>query len=140
MSAMGACLCGAVRLVAGEPTQHMHACHCAMCRRQTGLSFAMDVAGAVWEGEIAVHRSSDWAERAFCPACGTMLYYRLLEGGDHSINPFLLRDQSALAVAREIFIDEKPAAYALAGDRPRLTGAEVIAEYEASTGATEERP
>ena len=108
-----------------------------MCRRYSGIEFGLDVTGAVWAGEIAVYRSSDWAERAFCPACGTHLYYRLVDAadGDVSINPFLLRDTDAIAFAREIFIDEKPDAYAFAGDRPRLTGAEVIAEYNASSDA-----
>jgi len=125
---IGACLCGAVRLVSGKPSTHMHACHCSICRRHTGMSqFAMDVSDAVWAGKITVYPSSDFAERAFCPKCGTTLYYRMLDSDVHSINPFLLRDRSALNFDSEIFIDFKPDTYAFAGYRPRKTEAEVLA-------------
>ena len=126
---IGGCLCGAVRLVSGTPSAHMHACHCSICRLLTGMSqFAMDVADAVWEGEIATFASSDFAERAFCPKCGTTLFYRMLDSDAHSINPFILRDRSVLNFDEEIFIDNKPDGYAFAGDRPRKTEADVLAQ------------
>jgi len=37
-----------------------------------------------------------------------------------------------LEITEEIFIDEKPDYYDLAGDRPRLTGAEVLAKFQES--------
>ncbi len=42
-----------------------------------------------------------------------------------------LDDTSSFTFHEEIFIDEKPAHYAFAGDRPRLTGEEVIARFRA---------
>jgi len=38
---------------------------------------------------------------------------------------------SSFTFAEEIFIDEKPALYAFAGERSRKTGAQVIAEFAA---------
>ena len=86
----------------------------------------VDVLMALGEGEVTTFRSSDWAERAFCPKCGTALYWRALDSDVHSINPFVLKYQSALNFTSEVYIDNKPDAYAFAGDRPRLTEAEVV--------------
>jgi hypothetical protein len=36
-------------------------------------------------------------------------------------------DQPAFKLSGEIYIDEKPPAYELAGDHPRMTGAEFMA-------------
>jgi hypothetical protein len=41
----------------------------------------------------------------------------------------LFDDFAGLALGKEIFIDDKPAGYAFAGERPRLTGAEVVAMF-----------
>ena len=52
----------------------------APCQRATGGPFAalLKVAAArvTWHGPPAVFRSSDLAERGFCAACGTPLFYR----------------------------------------------------------------
>jgi hypothetical protein len=41
-------------------------------------------------------------------------------------------DSSELRLTREIFIDHKPDGYAFAGEHPRLTAAETLAEYAPS--------
>jgi hypothetical protein len=38
-------------------------------------------------------------------------------------------DPSSFVLTREIFIDKKPEDYALAGDHPRLTEREILAEH-----------
>lgn len=40
-------------------------------------------------------------------------------------------DKADLALRRQVFIDEKPSYYALAGDSETLTGAELFAMIEA---------
>lgn len=77
----GGCLCGAVRYrAAAEPLRGV-ICHCEMCRRHSGApalafvhfparSFAWLCAEPSW------YRSSRFAERAFCPACGSTLGMR----------------------------------------------------------------
>ena len=42
--------------------------------------------------------------------------------------------QKAAAFEDEIYVDSKPGNYAFAGDRPRLTGAEVEALYASDEG------
>jgi hypothetical protein len=43
-------------------------------------------------------------------------------------------DLSPFSLAAEIFIDEKPQTYHLAGDHPRLTGEEFIASLQQKDG------
>ncbi len=81
----GGCLCGAVRYeTVGEPTTVVH-CHCTLCRRASGAAFvtwAVFPAGALifTKGAPKIIRSSPKAERAFCGACGTPLWFRYTEG------------------------------------------------------------
>ena len=131
----GGCLCGAIRFKAVPQKMEMDACHCGMCRRWSGGVFmAVSCEDVTIEDEAQLGRyaSSDWAERQFCRACGTSLFWRLREGGDHVAVAFQsFDDTSGFAFLEEIFIDEKPPLYDFAGGRPRLTGAQVMARFEA---------
>ena len=135
MAASGRCLCGAVTFTAEGVDAHVHACHCTMCRRWSGgPGLSASVASVRFEGSehIARYDSSAWAERGFCTRCGTHLFYRL-KARDHYIMCLgAFEDQAPFAVTGEIYIDEKPASYALAGDHPRLTGAEFMASLDAA--------
>ncbi|MBW2529311.1 MAG: GFA family protein [Deltaproteobacteria bacterium] len=136
----GKCLCGAVSYTAKEVESMMAACHCGMCRRWTGGPFlsitAKDVA---WTGEdkIKTFTSSPWAERGFCSECGTTLFYRVTAAGPHQgvahIGYGTLDDQSGFEMGLEFFIDIKPDAYDFAGERKRLTEAEVMALFSGGT-------
>lgn len=133
MSATGRCLCGAVKLTAEGLQGHFHACHCSMCRRLSGGSpfFGASVKSVTFEGEESITRftSSEWAERGFCNNCGTSLFYFLKPTQGYTLSIGLLDDASRLELAREISIDHKPPAYALVGDHPRMTEAEVFAAF-----------
>ncbi|CAM5214384.1 aldehyde-activating protein [Bosea thiooxidans] len=131
----GGCLCGAVRFTATPEKLDMDVCHCGMCRKWSGGVFmAVPCAGVSVEDEaqLGSYDSSDWAKRQFCRTCGTSLFWRLREGDGHVAVAFqAFDDLSSFTFAEEIFIDEKPALYAFAGERPRKTGAQVIAEFAA---------
>lgn len=131
----GRCLCGAVSFEA-TGVARIDACHCSMCRRLgAGPSFGAEAERIDWTGEahITVYASSDWAERGFCAKCGTALFYRLKDGGFANFNAFLLDDITGLGFETEIYIDEKPDLYAFAGERHRMTGAEVLAAFAGAT-------
>ena len=101
-----------------------------MCRRWTGgPAPAIEVTGVSFGGDLAParHASSAWAERGFCPRCGSNLFYRLIAADRYMMWQGAFDDQSAFIVEAEIFIDEKPPGYALAGDHSRMTGAEFMA-------------
>ena len=68
----GGCLCGAVRYRATKPPLRGVICHCSKCRRHSGapaLAFVHFPADAfTWIGrEPARFRSSEFADRGFCP-------------------------------------------------------------------------
>lgn len=131
----GHCLCGGVQFETGE-IHHLDACHCAMCQRWTGGPFL----GADYRnGEVTItkdetlswYASSEWARRGFCNTCGSSLFYRLNGNEDFWAVCAGTLDLSAdTTISKEIFVDEKPAYYALSGERPRLTGAEFLASLE----------
>jgi hypothetical protein len=77
----GGCLCGAVRYrAAAEPLRGV-ICHCATCRKHSGapaLAFVhFPATSFTWlKAQPAWYRSSEFAARAFCPACGSTLGMR----------------------------------------------------------------
>ena len=79
----GSCLCGAVRFTAARPTKWVAHCHCTYCRRAHGAAFV------TWAGfredQVAVepgatrptwYESSPGAQRAFCPRCGSPMFFK----------------------------------------------------------------
>lgn len=129
-------MCGKIHYEAAEIADTCSACHCDMCRRWTGGPFlGVQAKGLSWQGEdrIAVIQSSDWAERAFCSACGSCLFYRVTAPGPYqgllSLALGTLDDQRGVTLDTEWFIDKKPEVYALEGERKRVTEAEMIAMF-----------
>lgn len=136
MTHTGRCLCGAVSFSAEiEKTEH-GACHCGMCRRWCGGPplFNTPAKSVTFEGEDHITRypSSSWAERGFCKQCGTLLFYFYKPMQGYSMAVGALDDAAAFRLTSEIFIDNKPDGYALAGDHPRWTEAETRAKFGAS--------
>lgn len=134
----GGCLCGAVRFVANELPDHVHACHCTICRRISGSATisvnvpcaAMQIKGAA---HVVVYTSSDWATRSFCGRCGAGLWYRLMgDDADYITSVGTLDDLTGLVLTREIHVETKPDGYAFAGDHARLTGVEFEATLHAN--------
>lgn len=80
--ARGSCLCGAVRFQASMPTKWVAHCHCNYCRRAHGAPFV------TWAGFVSEqfsleagaeqprwYESSPGARRAFCPRCGSPMFF-----------------------------------------------------------------
>ncbi len=140
MSKTGSCLCGAVRFTLAEEPKSFGACHCGMCRKFSGgIELGVDVppGGIVWEGEenIQTYTSSEWAERGFCRICGSSLFWRLTlpgpEQGQLALAAGALDNLEGMRFDTEVFIDKKPDSYAFAGERTRMTEADVMAMVNA---------
>lgn len=127
----GHCLCGAVTLRVAHHGGFTGACHCRMCQRWTGglfLSFPAEAADVTVNGPVATHRSSDFAERAFCKVCGSHLWYREpAEGAQYGLMPGLFDAARGIPLKSEIYVDRALPGLALPGDHRRATRA----EYEA---------
>ena len=125
MKMTGGCLCGAVRFEAGDVPEEMGICHCGQCRRwASGPYFAVRGNDVSFEGEenLGRYRSSDWAERGFCKLCGSSLFYHMHEEPFYMLAVGAFDDQSRFTLKRQVFIDEKPAFYAFAGETENSSG------------------
>lgn len=77
----GGCLCGAIRYRAEGRPLRVNYCHCGQCRRHAGApvaAFATFASEAVrfTKGTPRLFRSSSFAQRGFCPDCGTPLTWQ----------------------------------------------------------------
>jgi hypothetical protein len=78
----GACLCGSVRVEVTGPIEHQpEACHCRMCRKQSGhvlaaVNVRRDALSVGGEQHVRWYRSSDKVERGFCSKCGSTLFWK----------------------------------------------------------------
>jgi hypothetical protein len=123
----GHCLCGAVRItVAGEHDPRPGACHCRMCQRWSGglfLCFHAEEGAVTVEGAVATYRSSPFAERAFCPVCGSHLWIRTIDpaGSGLDLMPGLFDAVLGAPLRSEVYSDQAMASVTLAGDHPRAT-------------------
>ena len=109
----GGCLCGQVRYVAKAAPLGQTNCHCRDCRRAVGAASVawviFPVEGVVFpKEEPRWFRSSSWAERGFCPRCGTSLTYRRdSRPEDIDVITATLDDPEALAPLAEIWVAER---------------------------------
>ena len=109
-----------------------------MCQRWSGglfLCFDADAASVSVEGPVVRHASSAFAERAFCPTCGSHLWMRDTVGDDapYGLMPGLFDVAAAFPLRSEIYTDRAFACVRLAGDHRKATRA----EYEAKNAHTE---
>ena len=133
MAAMnGRCLCGAVRYTAQDVETHHHVCHCGMCRRWAGAPLFATAVGSVEfesERELSRYDSSEWAQRGFCRACGSGLFYLLKPTEQYFMAVGSFEDPGAFELTTEIYVDHKPRGYAFAGELEAVTEAQVLARF-----------
>lgn len=81
------------------------ACHCGQCRTWSGGApgLAVAVTEIAFDGTPATYRSSDWADRGFCPTCGTSLFWQELDKPVTYVHVGVLDDTSGLTIEDEIF-------------------------------------
>ncbi len=125
----GHCVCGAVTIrVAGAHDPRPGACHCRMCQRWSGglfLCFEADADGVTVEGPVTRYASSDFAERAFCAACGSHLWMRNTtpNGEAYELMPGLFDAVLTAPLRSEVYVDHAMASVRLKGDHPTATQA-----------------
>jgi len=123
----GRCLCGAVSITVVGEHEHEHeigACHCRMCQLWTGgvfVCFRADALSVQVTGKVARHASSGFAERAFCPVCGSHLWMRDTDrdGAPYDLMPGLFEAARDWPLRSEIYSDRAMASVRLEGTHTR---------------------
>ena len=126
----GHCLCGAVTITVRSHANAASVCHCDMCRHWSGAAtWCLEAPedAVAYAGPVNTYRSSEFAERAWCGACGTHLWIKTA-GEGYDLMPGLFDGARDMALDREIYADRAFASVALAGDHTRVTRA----AYEAA--------
>jgi hypothetical protein len=124
----GGCLCGKVRYRISAAPHDAGYCHCRMCQRAAGAPVVpwLTVASAAlaWtKGEPVVYRSSEKAERLFCPRCGTQLVFREIALPDRlDVTLASLDDPEAVRPSHHIWTASRIGWFEVADDLPRHPG------------------
>ena len=124
--ATGRCLCGAVRFEVRGPLSAAHACHCGMCRRQSGHFVVGTEAKRsdlvlTEEASLRWFRSSPEVRRGFCGDCGSNLFWDA--GGEEiGLNVGCLDQPTGLTLGKHIFVEEKADYYEIEDGLPRYVG------------------
>ena len=106
-----------------------------MCQRWSGglfLCFTADASAVTVTGQVTHYRSSTFAERAFCPRCGSHLWFNDVgDGGElqsYELMPGLFDAARNWPLRSEIYVDRAMASVRLRGDHRRKSRAEYETE------------
>ena len=122
----GTCLCGALQYELAPPFSMMMHCHCSMCRKHHGASFATFVAAPFasfeWiSGEelVARYKSSEHGERSFCPRCGSVAPLLMPEAGFAIAPAGNLDGDPGIRPQAHMFVASKTPWYTIADSLPQ---------------------
>ncbi|KPF72483.1 hypothetical protein IP88_10030 [alpha proteobacterium AAP81b] len=109
MALAGHCECGGIRFSVDESALlGTGYCHCSICRRLSGAPVnawvAVDPAALAVAGAPALYRSSERGQRAFCPTCGSQLWYAPDDGSFLTLNATGFDDPEAPALRPQVHI------------------------------------
>lgn len=126
----GKCLCGSISYEVEPMEGGVHVCHCNMCQKwHGGPGLSMQVNPDVeiqGEEKLTWFRSSEWAQRGFCSACGTHLFGKTDDGNYFGVHVGSFDNQDGLEIGSHIFIDKKAPHYDFTDSAPRLTEEEFL--------------
>ena len=137
MQVQGQCLCGQVAFSLAVQDRHVHACHCQMCRRQSGgpslsVEYEPDSLTYSKRDSVQVYDSSDWAQRVVCSNCATFLFWQSKDLSYVCVNVFALDvDLAQFDMDTEVYIDQKPELYQFANATQQLTGQQLMDMFKA---------
>jgi hypothetical protein len=120
-------MCGAVRIeIAGRLEKQPEACHCSICRKQTGHFLA---AVNVKRADLAVHgadnvrwyRSSEKVRRGFCSVCGSVLFWDpVIEGYQYTaVAMGALEKPTGVRLSKHTFVGDKGDYYEITDGLPQ---------------------
>jgi len=128
----GSCLCGKVSYEIHGSPQFMYYCHCGMCRKATGSSFATNMMVreadfVVTSGEplIKAYQSSPGEHRHFCSECGSPIYGKAQSRkGKVSVRCGTLDNDPLVRPAAHIYTASKASWFEICDRLPQFAEAE----------------
>ena len=118
----GSCNCKSVTFEVRANWKGASNCHCGQCRKQSGHVWASAFAPV---GDIAItgepqwYRSSDAAQRGFCPTCGAFLFWKHDAEDTMSFALGALDGPTGLHLQKHIFVADKGDYYEIADGVPQ---------------------
>ncbi|MHC0054304.1 GFA family protein [Actibacterium sp. D379-3] len=120
----GSCLCGAVQFEVEGELSPPDACHCTICRKQSGHYFAStDVPKTALtlegEGHVIWYQSSPKVRRGFCAICGSALFFDPLHRDWIGIAMGAFDKPTGTRLGIHIFVADKGDYYDIADGLPQ---------------------
>jgi hypothetical protein len=120
----GSCLCGAIGFDLDGDIPPPDACHCTLCRKQSGHYWAStDVPRTALtirgEANITWHRTSEKIRRGFCATCGSFLFWDRIHGDKIGIAMGAFDTPTGTRLAIHIFTADKGDYYEIADGLPQ---------------------
>jgi hypothetical protein len=120
----GSCLCGAVRFDVSAPLHRPDACHCTMCRKQSGHYWAST---DVLRTDLTLHgadhltwfQSSAHVRRGFCSTCGAALFWDAVRRDRIAIAMGAFDAPTQTTLDKHIFVADKGDYYEIADGLPQ---------------------
>jgi len=114
MPIKGSCLCGAIKFEI-EKVRALTHCHCAVCRKSTGASFATfahvrSERFKFLSGENSINSGYEWTaghSRSFCERCGSPAPGFVQSTGMVSVPAGLLDDDPVVRASMHVFTASK---------------------------------
>lgn len=133
LKSKASCLCGSVKITAGEINPRFTVCHCGSCRTWGGGPFFavqcgqnIDIEGSE---KIKMYESSTWASRGFCSDCGTHLFYKLKKSGEYNMPVGIFQNLEGLEMDMQYFSDQRPDYYCFSNDTKEMTRDEIMEDF-----------
>lgn len=120
----GSCLCGAVHFAVAGDLPGPDACHCTICRKQSGHFFAStDVlkSDLTVQGEDSLRwfQSSEKVRRGFCATCGSNLFWDPIFRDFIGVAMGAFDTPTGTHLAKHIFVADKGDYYDITDDLPQ---------------------
>ena len=123
----GTCLCGAVQYELAPPLAMMMHCHCSMCRKHHGTSFATFVGAPLaafkWltgADAVAQYKSSEQGVRAHCRHCGSVAPTLMPAAGFAVAPAGNLEDDPGVRPQAHIYVASKAPWFDITDDLPQF--------------------
>ncbi|MFZ5670197.1 MAG: GFA family protein [Pseudomonadota bacterium] len=118
------CLCGAVKVTVEGDLAEPDACHCSLCRKQSGHFWAStDIPRekVTIEGEDSVrwYQSSEKVRRGFCRTCGAFLFWDVPGRSRLAIAMGAFDGPTGTHLGKHIFVADKGDYYDIADGLPQ---------------------